>query len=117
MWLQFILLFLIGILVMLGIELMMAATSFKWVANSRIPEMYESVVKFGNYPQSIFPKWITVFAAFIMPVAMIGFFPASALLGRTSGWMYLSIIPCIIFMVVGIALYKYMVRLYEGVGG
>jgi ABC-2 type transport system permease protein len=117
MWLQCLILFLTGILVMLGIELMMAATSFKWVANSRIPEMYESVAKFGNYPQSIFPKWISVFAAFIMPVAMIGFFPANALLGRTTWWMYLAVVPCIMFMAVGIALYKYMVRLYEGVGG
>lgn len=117
MWLHCIIMFLIGILVMLGMELMMAATSFKWVANSRIPEIYESIIKFGNYPQSIFPKWITTSTSFIMPVAMIGFFPASALLGRTTGWMFISIIPCIIFMTAGVALYKYMVRLYESVGG
>lgn len=117
MWIQCILMFIIGILVMLGMELMMAATSFKWVANSRIPEMYESITKFGNYPQSIFPKWIVAFTSFIMPVAMIGFFPASALLGRATWWMFLAIIPCIIFMATGILLYKYMVRLYESVGG
>lgn len=95
----------------------MAATSFKWVANSRIPEIYDSVAKFGNYPQSIFPRVISTFTAFIMPVAMIGFFPASALLGRTTAGMFLAIIPCIIFMSLGIGLYKYMVRLYESVGG
>lgn len=117
MWIQCIAMFIIGILVMLGMELMMAATSFKWVANSRIPEMYESITKFGNYPQSIFPKWIVAFTSFIMPVAMIGFFPASALLGRATWWMFLAIIPCMIFMAAGILLYKYMVRLYESVGG
>jgi ABC-2 type transport system permease protein len=117
MWIQCIVMFVIGILVLLGMELMMAATSFKWVANSRIPEMYQSVIKFGNYPLNIFPKWIVAFTSFIMPVAMIGFFPASALLGRTTWWMFLAIIPCIIFMASGILLYKYMVRLYESVGG
>lgn len=117
MWLQCIVMFLVGILVMLGMELMMAATSFKWVANSRIPEMYESIAKFGNYPQSIFPKGIVAFTSFIMPVSMIGFFPASALLGRTEWWMFFSIIPCIIFMTAGIKLYEHMVKLYEGVGG
>lgn len=117
MWTQCIAMFLTGILVMLGMELMMAATSFKWVANSRIPEMYDSISKFGNYPQSIFPKWIAALTSFIMPVSMIGFFPACALLGRTEWWMFLSILPCIIFMAAGIKLYHHMIKLYEGVGG
>lgn len=34
MWLQFIALFIIGVLVMLGIALIMAAISFKWIGNS-----------------------------------------------------------------------------------
>lgn len=109
--------FVIGIFVMLGIMLLMAATSFKWVSNSRIPEIYESVANLGNYPQSIFPRWIVGITSFIMPVAMIGFFPANALLGKMEPWMYLSIIPCALFLGFGIALYQYMVRLYEGVGG
>ena len=111
------LLFFVGLFVMLGIMLLMAATSFKWVSNSRIPEIYDSVANLGNYPQSIFPKWIVGITSFIMPVAMIGFFPANALLGRMESWMYISVIPCALFLAFGIALYQYMVRLYEGVGG
>ena len=116
-WLQFIILFLLGILVMLGVNLLMAATSFRWVANSRIPEMYNSVLQFGNYPQSIFPKVVTAITAFLLPVAMVGFFPASVLLGRSERWMYLTILPCFLIVMVGIKLYQHMVRLYEGVGG
>ncbi|MBD5488270.1 MAG: hypothetical protein HDR13_05675 [Lachnospiraceae bacterium] len=112
-----VLLFVFGISVMLGVMLLMAATSFKWVQNSRIPEMYESVANLGNYPQSIFPKQIIAITSFIMPVAMVGFFPAAALLGRLEPWMYLTIIPCILFLLFGIGIYQYMVRLYEGVGG
>jgi ABC-2 type transport system permease protein len=117
MWLQCIALFFMGILVMLGLKLMMAATAFKWVANSRIPEMYESVAKFGNYPMTIFPKWIVGLTSFLMPVAMIGFYPAAALLGRTSPWMFVAVIPCLLFMLAGVLIYQYMVRLYESVGG
>lgn len=112
-----IILFIFGLCVMLGIMLLMAATSFKWVSNSRIPEMYESVANLGNYPQGIFPKWIIGLTSFIMPVAMVGFFPASALLGRVESWMFISIIPCILFLLFGIGIYQYMVKLYEGVGG
>lgn len=111
------LLFLFGLCVMLGVILLMAATSFKWVSNSRIPEMYESVANLGNYPQSIFPKWIIGLTSFIMPVAMVGFFPATALLDKMEPWMFFTIVPCILFLLLGIGIYQYMVRLYEGVGG
>lgn len=117
MWMQFIIFFFMGLFVMLGMELLMAATSFKWVANSRIPEMYGSILQFGNYPQTIFNKTILCLTSFIIPVGTIGYFPASALLGRLEWWMFLAIIPCLIFLMVGIKVYRYMVHLYEGVGG
>lgn len=106
-----------GLTVMLGFAFMMAATSFKWVANSRIPEMFSSVQQFGNYPQSIFPKVVVGIISFIIPVSMIGFFPASALLGEISGYMFLALIPCVLFGLLGIFIFKHMVHLYEGVGG
>lgn len=117
MWLQFIAMFMIGLMVMLGIALIMAATSFKWVGNSRIPEIFDSLRNFGKYPQSIFPKTVLFISAFIIPVAMIGFFPAAALMGRGSYTMLIAVIPCVLFMLLGIKLYRSMVRLYQGVGG
>lgn len=117
LWLQFFAMFLIGLMVMMGIALIMAATSFKWVGNSRIPEIFDSLRSFGKYPQSIFPKTVLVVSSYIIPVAMIGFFPAAALMGRGNYLMFLSIIPCILFMTLGILLYRSMVRLYQGVGG
>ena len=109
--------FLGGLLVMLGFAFMMAATSFKWVANSRIPEMFHSVQQFGNYPQSIFPKAVVAVSSFVIPVSMIGFFPASALIGTIHGYMFIALIPCVLFGILGISLFKHMVHLYEGVGG
>jgi ABC-2 type transport system permease protein len=116
-FLQFILLFLAGFAVMSGISIIMAATSFKWVGNSRIPEIFDSIKTFGKYPVSIFPKAIKGIITFIIPVGMIGFFPAGALLGRIDAVTMLAVIPCILFMLFGIWLYQYMIRLYEGVGG
>jgi ABC-2 type transport system permease protein len=117
MWLQFLAMFFIGLMVMMGIALMMAATSFKWVGNSRIPEIFDSIRSFGKYPQSIFPKTVLVISSYLIPVAMIGFFPAAALMGRGNYEMFIAIIPCILFMILGIVLYRSMVRLYQGVGG
>jgi ABC-2 type transport system permease protein len=117
MWLQFVAMFVVGMMVMLGISLIMAATSFKWVGNSRIPEIFDSLRSFGKYPQSIFPKTVLIISSFVIPVAMIGFFPAAALLGRGGYVMFYAILPCVLFMTLGILLYRSMVRLYQGVGG
>jgi ABC-2 type transport system permease protein len=117
MWGAFALLFCAGIFVQLGISLIMAATSFKWIGNSRIPEIFESIKTFGKYPQSIFPKAICNVTSYIIPVAMIGFFPSSALLGRTSPIIFFAVLPCLLFGAAGIFLYQHMIRLYQGVGG
>lgn len=116
-WLAFIPLYLAGTAVLCGIFLIMAAITFKWVGNSRIPEIFDSVKAFGKYPFDIFPKAIQIAASFIIPVAMIGFFPASALLHRLDFSMFIAVIPCILFMLFGIWLYHKMIKLYEGVGG
>jgi ABC-2 type transport system permease protein len=114
---QFLLLFTAGFAVMTGFQMIMAATSFKWVGNSRLPDILDSILSFGKYPMSIFPQTIKTLTSFIIPVGMIGFFPASALLGRLEPAVLISVIPCVLFMFLGIWLYQFMVRLYEGVGG
>lgn len=117
MWLQFLLLFFVGLFVMMGIAFLMAATSFKWVGNSRIPEIFDSLRNFGKYPQSIFPKSVLVISSYMIPVAMIGYFPAAALMGTANFTMFIAIIPCIFFVLLGVILYRLMIRQYQGVGG
>ncbi|NLM09768.1 MAG: hypothetical protein GX213_03105 [Clostridiaceae bacterium] len=117
MVLQFLVLFMSGVCVMMGISLIMAATSFKWVGNSRLPEIFDSIKYFGRYPQNIFHKTISGFTSFIIPVAMIGYFPAAALLGEANGTAFIAILPCFVFTMGGIFLFRHMIRLYEGVGG
>jgi len=115
--LSFIILFPAGFAVMAGVNLMMAATSFKWVGNSRIPEIFESFTNFGKYPLSIFPNVIRGLVSFVVPVGVIAYYPASALLGDIEPSVLLLILPCILFLCFGIITYRHMVKLYEGVGG
>jgi len=114
---KFLAMFISGIAVMGGLYLIMAAISFKWVGNSRIPEIFDSVKTFGKYPLEIFPKQIRFLTKFIIPVAMIGFFPCTALLGNSNNSELLLCIPCLIFLIFGIWIYNKMIKLYEGVGG
>ncbi|MCL2109287.1 MAG: ABC transporter permease [Oscillospiraceae bacterium] len=114
---QFLLLFAGGFCLMAGLCLLMSATAFKWVDNGRIPEIYDSVMTFGKYPVTIFPQAVRGAASFVIPVAMIGFFPASALLDRVEIAAFFAVIPCVLFMLFGIWVYNKMIKLYEGVGG
>jgi len=114
---QFVLLFVSGFAVMAAIYIIMAATSFKWVGNSRIPDIAESVKTFGKYPVNIFPKAIQAVAAFVIPVSAVGFFPAQALLGELEPLNLLVAVPCVLFLLFGIWLYGRMIKHYEGVGG
>jgi ABC-2 type transport system permease protein len=127
---QFLLLFASGFAVMAGFQLIIAAVSFKWIGNTRLPEILDSIITFGKYPVTIFPRALRAIMSFIVPVSMIGFYPASALLGRLDQtgalrlsasfeipFVLISIVPCVLFMFFGIWLYHYMVRLYEGAGG
>ncbi len=116
-WMQFAVLFLSGVAVMGGLYLIMAAISFKWVGNSRIPEIFDSVKTFGKYPLDIFPKQVKILTSLMIPVAMIGFYPCTALLGEADIYGFLLCIPCVLFLLFGIWLYNKMIKLYEGVGG
>ncbi|MDR0272374.1 MAG: ABC-2 family transporter protein [Clostridiales bacterium] len=113
----FAILFAAGFCVMAGMNMLMAATSFKWVGNSRIPEIFDSIMTFGKYPLTIFPNMIRGIATFAIPVGMIAFYPATALLGGYDLKIFLVAIPCVLFMFLGVWTYRYMVRAYEGVGG
>ena len=114
---SFVLLFFAGFMVLCGMNLIMAAISFKWVGNSRIPEIFDSISNFGKYPLVIFPKAVQVLSVLIIPVAVIGYFPSSALLGRLDPKAYIVLLPCALFLCFGIWLYNKMILLYEGVGG
>ena len=116
-WVKFIFLFTLGIIMSLGLVLLMASSSFVWVGNSRIFEIYDALTALGRYPGSIYPTFAKNIVSYILPVATLGFFPASAILGESSGYMFFAAIPCTAFLAVGILLFKKMISEYQSAGG
>ncbi|MHC1694087.1 MAG: ABC transporter permease [Eubacteriales bacterium] len=116
-WLQFFIFFSSAIILSFGLTLIMAATTFKWIGNSRIFEMYESLTIFGRYPGTIFSRVLSFITSFVFPVATLGFLPAAALLGRTDNVMLLTFLPCAAFATIGVLLFKGMVHKYQSAGG
>ena len=116
-WVTFLFLFLTGILMTLGLVLIMAATTFKWVGNSRIFEIYDAVTAFGRYPGTIYGKALAVLTTYVLPIGVLGFFPASAILGRLTPQMLWACVPCVLFLLFGIYLFNKMTYLYQSAGG
>ena len=116
-WIRFLFFFLSSVILSLGLVLIMSATSFKWVGNSRIFEMYDSLTIFGRYPGTIFSKVIVALTSFALPVATLGYLPAAALLGREEPAMFLVFLPCLAFAGLGTLLFRHMVFKYQSAGG
>ncbi|MEG0692545.1 MAG: ABC-2 family transporter protein, partial [Oscillospiraceae bacterium] len=100
-----------------GLVFIMAATTFKWVGNSRIFEIYDSLTILGRYPGTIYHKLLMNITIFVFPVAAMGFFPAASLLGRSQPWMYWAFMPALLFFLLGLWLFRKMIRLYQSAGG
>lgn len=81
-WAAFLILLFFAMVLLFGFAVFMAATGIIWVGNFRIYDIFQAVTVFGTYPLSIFSKQFQFILSFIIPVALIGFFPASALLSR-----------------------------------
>ena len=115
--LLFILLFLLSLLVLFSFALLMAGSAFKWVGNSRIYEIFDSIVSFGNYPRSIFTKAFQTIISYVIPIAVVGFLPAAALLGKNPGGIFVSCCVCFLFFIFSAAFWKSMLKQYTSAGG
>lgn len=117
-WLQFILVFVLAVAVLLGFIFIMAATMFKWVGNSRLFEIFESITQFGRYPVSIYAKAFQVVITYALPVALLGPIPAAALLKPGStGNLLLAVIFAAVFCGIGYFIWRLMLRSYSSAGG
>ncbi len=112
------LLFLIfSVLVLLSFAIIMAATVFKWVGNSRVYEIADSLTLFGQYPATIYSQVIASVVTWVIPVAMIGFVPASVLLGKPVDGMVPAAISSIVLFAASLLFWHRMRARYESAGG
>ena len=116
-WLQFAILLALSVLMLLSCVLLMSGSVFKWVGNSRVYEIFDCLTSFGQYPRSIFSRSFQTILSFIIPIAMLGFFPASALLGKPAPGMGWASAACIAFFLLCLLFWNRMLRYYTSAGG
>jgi ABC-2 type transport system permease protein len=116
-WVQLAILLLLGMSVICSFALMLSGTLFQWVGNGRVWEIFDCVTMFGLYPRSIFSKSLQLFLTAVMPIAMIGFFPAAMLLDKPHKGMFISAGICLLFLIISLKFWYLMLRRYTSAGG
>jgi ABC-2 type transport system permease protein len=116
-WITFVLLCINSLMVFFAFSLLMSATLFRWVGNSRMYEIMESLMTFAVYPRSIFSRPFQAVITVIIPVAMVAFIPAAVLLGKQPDGVFLSCMSCFFFLFLSAFIWHRMLRHYTSAGG
>ncbi|TFE29427.1 ABC transporter permease [Cohnella luojiensis] len=116
-WIHFAALFAASLAVLCAFSLFLSGLLFRWVGSSRVYDIFDSITSFGMYPGTIYAKSFQQLLTYVIPVGIIAFVPASALLGRT-GWGTLgAAAAAALFIAAGIAYWHRMLRGYTSAGG
>lgn len=116
-WLGFVLLFLVSLLIMFAITVLMAACVVRWIGSYRIFDIYERVTNFGFYPGTIYASPIKATISYVLPIAMIAYFPAAFLLGKPVDGMQYAIIASFGFLAVSLWVWTAVLKKYTSAGG
>ncbi len=107
----------LAVAVLFAVALLMAGSLFVWVGNGRVLEVSEAVMLFAQYPGSIYGRAFRILLSTGVPVAMIAFLPAQALLARAEPLTAVAA-PCAVgFLGLALLFWRAMVRRYAGGGG
>lgn len=116
-WLLFALLFAFSLLVLFSLALFMSGTLFKWVGNGRVYELLDVILNFAQYPLSIFPRAFSLAASVAVPIAVVAYAPAQALLGRLDLLGLLAVPASAAFFGLSLLFWERMRVEYSGGGG
>jgi len=99
-----------------------SAFSFFLVNENPLFELLWNIKTFTNYPIKIYPLFLQVFLTFIVPVAFMNFYPASAVMGKEMPFAFpvhlgfLSPLAGIILFVLSILLWNWALSKYQSTG-
>jgi ABC-2 type transport system permease protein len=116
-WLQFAVLFFIALMVLFGFALILAGLGIVWIGNFRVYEIFFTITNFGMFPANLFSKGLQTLITMVMPIAILGYIPATALLGEPAAGTWGAVAASIIFFLLSIRFWHWMQKKYTSAGG
>jgi ABC-2 type transport system permease protein len=103
-----------GIFIVYSLWLAMSSMAFWFVRIDNVTELFYAFYEAGRYPVTIYRGFVRSLLTFIVPIAFVTTFPASALLGRldsTTVWM--GIIFAVVFLIASNRFWNFAIRHYS----
>lgn len=116
-WVEFFLVFMFSMIMLFAFALFMSGSAVIWVGNGRVFEIFSAITSFGQYPVSIFSKPVQTFATIVVPVSLLGSFPAAVLIGKPTPGIIAAIGSSILFLIISYLFWKRMMYRYSSAGG
>lgn len=116
-WAVFALLFVMSLFMLFSFSLVFSGILFRWVGSSRVFDIFDAVTGFGMYPGTIFSKAFQNLFTFVVPIGLMAFLPASALLGKIDMHMLWASGIALLFAAGSFVFWHAMLRSYTSAGG
>lgn len=116
-WAVFSVLFAMSLIMLFSFSLVFSGILFRWVGSSRVFDIFDAVTGFGMYPGTIFSKAFRNFFTFVVPIGLMAFLPASALLGDMGSEMIGSSVMALVFLGGSLFFWHRMLAQYTSAGG
>lgn len=107
-----------GVVIFTGLFIVYASICFFSTDGLEFMNIFtDGTREFGVYPLSIYGKYILKFYTFIIPIAMVQYYPLLFVLGRVDSILYmLCPLASVIFLIPCLILWKIGVRHFRGTG-
>ena len=109
---------LLALLFLYSAMIMISALAFIVVRSFGLLELLFKFMDVARYPMNIYGLEMKFIFTFLLPIAVISFYPASALLGRFSIATFIEIlVPVSIFFAISLFAWNFGIKKYTSAGG
>lgn len=114
----YIIIILIALIFMYSLMIIISSLAFIFIKSFALFELLFKLLDIGRYPMSIYGFEMRIIFTFLIPVAVVSFYPASALLGTLNTIrLFEIIIPVGIFLILSILMWNISIKKYTSAGG
>ena len=107
----------VGLLFFFAIGVLLSALTLRFVETRRLGEILDSLLMLSGYPRQIYSPGVASFFSTFFPLFVIGFFPASALLGLPLNGVWLAVGCTILLAIISVIVWYRALRGYQSAGG
>lgn len=103
-----------GIVTVYSFWMLLVTTAFWFVRVENVTEIFNIFFTTGRFPVTAFHPWLQIFLTFVVPIAFLTTFPASALLGGLAlSYVLGSVVMALTLLGASVVFWNFAIRFYS----